>query len=167
VLEDGRTAVRDDQGTDPTPGALEPGRRRKFSFNFSLGRRPANDTLSPDGTRSAADVRELNIEFSDGKLRVHDGDRVTGEDKPARTEDEAREAEMWERLEHIGTGAYPDTARLHRALRTVVLVLGLSVPIALLVVGLASGQSTETIVFMTLFGLIVGAMFASSFPGRR
>ncbi|MEX0682778.1 MAG: hypothetical protein WD904_13645 [Dehalococcoidia bacterium] len=74
---------------------------------------------------------------------------------------------MWDRLEHIGTGAYPDTARLHRALRTVVLVLGLSDPIALLVVGLATGQSGETIVFMTLLGLIIGAMLTSTFPGRR
>ena len=159
--------MRDDQGMDPKPGALEPGRRRKFSFKVSFGRQPANDRSLPDGTRNAADVRKLNIEFSDGKLRVQDSDRVTGEDNRAPTEDEAREAEMWERLEHIGTGAYPDTARLHGALRTVVLVLGLSVPVALLVVGVATGQSAETIFFMTLFGLIIGAMFASTFPGRR
>ena len=157
--------MRDEQGNEPAPNPGGPRRRGGFNFNLSFGRKPpiTGRAADPDDSSSTEDVREFRIEFADGKLRVKDGD-VT--DSPPEEAPDA-EAEMWERLGRVGTGAYPDTARLHRALRTVVMLLGLAVPVALCVVGLATGQSGETVVFMTLGGLIVGAMFISSFPGRR
>lgn len=159
-----------------------PEHKKTFSFSFSFGRKPRpNDPdyerlvdaaiKDAESSGTTTDMRDvLNVEYSDGKLRVGDG---TGEQRqPTAAErspspEALRDAEMWDRLEHIGTGAFADTARMHRALRTIVAVLGLSVPLTLLILGLVTGQSGNTIFFMTLFGLVIGAMFISTFPGRR
>ena len=174
--------MADEQRRDPAQRESASSKRgRTFSFNFSFGRKPPVDDApyqrliehatqdaasSADATGTAADVHEITVDFSDGKLRVGDG-RRTGEDQPAPTPVDTREAEAWERLGHIGTGAFPDTARLHRILNAVVTVLGLSIPVSLLVVAIATRQSSETIFYMTLFGLVVGGMIITTFPGRR
>lgn len=173
--------MADEKNGESTPESSE-GKRSKFGFNVSFGRKPPIDDetyqrlleratkdadSSADSTGSASEGRGFSLEFSDGRLRFGDSDPTLQREDRAPTPEEAREAEAWDRLAHIGTGAYPDTARLHRLLRRVVTVLALSVPVALCVLTIATGQSLETVVFATLFGLVVGFMFMASFPGMR
>lgn len=174
--------MTDDQRTEPGPKPPEPKRPARFSFNISFGRKPPVDSetyqrlleratkdaeLSPDGTGSASDTYKFKIDFSNGELRVQDSDRVPPAEEVPPMQEETAEAEMWDRIAHIGTGAYPDTARVHRALKKVVTVLGMSIPVAVCILTIATGQSQETIFFMTLFGLIVGVMIISTIPGMR
>jgi len=150
---------------------------KKFTFSLSFGRKPPIDDpaykrlleeatkdaeSSPDGVGSASDAHEYRLTFDGGLPRI-----VEGDSPPAQpmTPEQAREAEAWERLSPIGTGAYPDTARLHRILRNIVTVMGLAVPVGMLILGIATGQSQETVFFMTLGGLIVGVMFMKTLPG--
>jgi hypothetical protein len=151
---------------------------KKFSFNLFIGRKPDLDDStykrlleeatreaesSPDGVGIASTpAREFRLTFDRGLPRIAEGDSPPGQPM---TPEQAREAEAWERLSRIGTGAYPDTARLHRILRNVVTVVGAAIPIAMLILGIASGQTQETVFFMTFGGLIVGLMIMKTIPG--
>lgn len=123
--------------TDSEPPEPEPADAKPggFSLKLSFGRAPGEDIAPADDKADLPDP----------------ADRA--------------EPEAWERLSRIGTGAYPDTARMHRLLRRVVLALALSVPVGLGVLGVATGQSSETVVFMVIGGAIVGAMLAQSVRG--
>jgi hypothetical protein len=150
---------------------------KKFSFSLSFGRKPPADDpefqrlleearedaeASPDGTGSASTTHEYRLRFDGGLPRIVEGDSPP---EAPMTPEQAREAEAWERLSRIGTGAYPDTARAHQILRNIVTVMGLAIPVAMLILGIATGQTQETVFFMTLGGLIVGVMLMKTLPG--
>jgi hypothetical protein len=141
-----------DETGSPKPSE---GESRTSRFSLSFGRKP------PD---QKAEVHETKIALESSRLRIDHGDQPVPLDERLPTEEDAREAEAWERLSRIGTGAYPDTARAHSFLKTIVTTLGLAVPAALLILGIATGQSTETVFFLTLGGLIVAVMFIKSIP---
>jgi hypothetical protein len=142
-----------DETGSPKPREGEP---RTFRFGLSFGREPPPD--------QRAEVHETKITLESSRLRIDDGDQSIPLDERLPTEEDAREAEAWERLSRIGTGTYPDTARVHSFLKTIVTTLVLAVPVALLILGIATGQSTETVFFMTLGGLIVAVIFIKSIP---
>lgn len=63
----------------------------------------------------------------------------------------------------------PDPARdffvtSRRILNVILWVLTLGVPLALVALAIATGQSAESIFFIGVFGLIIGAMFRMSMP---
>lgn len=153
---------------------------KKFSFNLSFGRKPPVDDAtyqrlleeatkdaqdSADGTGVASKADEVSVTFSDGKIRIRQGPPPEPGEETPRTPEQEREAEAWDRLSRIGTGAFPDTARAHQILRRIAVAVGLAIPIGMLVLGLATGQTQETVVFMTIGGAIVGVMLMTSFPG--
>ena len=151
---------------------------KKFSFNLSFGRRPPVDDptykrlleeatkdgeSSPDGVGFASTpAKEFRLTFDGGLPRIVEGDSPP--EQPM-TPEQAREAEAWERLSRIGTGAYPDTARAHQILRRVVTIFGLAFPVGMLILGIATGQTQETVFFMTFGGLVVGVMVMKTLPG--
>ncbi len=150
---------------------------KKFSFSLSFGRKPPVDDptyqrlleeatkdaeSSPDGVGSAYDTREYRLTFDRGIPRIVEGD--SSPERPMRPE-QAREAEAWERLSRIGTGAYPDTARMHQILRRIVTIVGFGIPAVILILCLASGQTTETTFYATFAGLVVGVMLMKTLPG--
>jgi hypothetical protein len=132
-----------------------------------IERASADAAQSPDGTGVATNTRSFKIEFAAGKLRVGEGGLVPYEDPPpAPSEDpkEAREREMWDRLHLIaeGKGAYPDTQRWHRWLSMGTWVIAIALPLAALILAIATGQDAQTVVVMTFGAAIVAAMFRGS-----
>ena len=54
-----------------------------------------------------------------------------------------------------------------RILSGIVIAIAIGLPLGLVLLGIAVGESAETIFFMGMFGLIVGLMFKKSLPGTR
>jgi hypothetical protein len=139
-----------------------------------LERARADAATSPDGTGVASNTETFTIDLSDGKLRVNRGagagdapsyeDPQAGEQRAAGDGAASREEEMWDRLHLIaeGKGAYPDTQRWHRRLSMATWIIAIGLPLAVLILTLATGQSLEGVVFMTFGAAIVAAMFRGS-----
>jgi hypothetical protein len=156
----------------------------KRAFRFSFGRAPQPDdpalqelleqaradaAKSPDGTGIATDSRSFRIELGSGKARV---ERV-GHDAPSYDDPSGhvaedpktqREREMWERLHLIaqGKGAYPDTQRWHRRLSLITSIIAIAIPVSALILMLATGQTLETVAYVTIAATIVAMMFRGS-----
>jgi hypothetical protein len=112
----------------------------------------------------------LSIDFSDGKLRVTRGDDeaaatdetdVVVTPSPASPE-RMTDAQAWDALSNIGRGAFPDTRAMHQALSRFVWIVALAIPLAMLVLGIAIGESAQTVFYMTFAGAVVGAMLRAS-----
>ncbi len=164
-----------------------PPKGRSFSFNISFGKKPppvddprvqelleraeADAARSPDGVGMASDTQTYRVDLREGLERIGDLLGVSPEYEDAsghisREEDPkaAREREMWDRLHLIaeGKGAYPDTQRWHARLSLFTTIIAISLPVAALILTLATAQTTETVFFVTLGAAIVAAMFRSS-----
>ena len=161
MSEDDKTSSPEVEPKDRNPATLR--------FNFSWGRRvsPAdpqiqdlleeakqNSMTAPDGVGSAA--REVSIQFKDGKLRVG-----TGEELPVEYDLGADTA-----ASHY-QDPFPALTSLRRWFNMAVTLLAIGIPVAIAVLGIITGQTSETVVFMTIFGLIVSGMFISSIRPSR
>jgi hypothetical protein len=140
-----------------------------FNFNFSWGRRMAPDghrqelleeakrnaNASPDGVGSA--TRELaSFQFKDGKLRFGMADEPPAEHDLGADEVGSHYEEP-----------FPALASLRRWFNTAVTLLAIGIPVAIAILAIATGQTSETVFFMTIFGLIISGMFISSIRPRR
>ena len=136
-----------------------------------LKRAQAEAAQSPDGIGMASDSQAFSIDLGEGLQRLGDvfGTPPRYEDAsphagPEADSKQAREREMWDRLHLIaqGKGAYPDTQRWHQWLSTVIWVITIALPLAALILTLATRQTAETVFFVTFGAAIVAAMFRSS-----
>ena len=136
-----------------------------------LKRAGADAAKSPDGIGMASNTETFNIDLREGLQRLGDlvGASPGYEDASAhagQAEDpeRAREREMWDRLHLIaeGKGAYPDTRRWHARLSAFVWVIAIALPVAALILALATGQDQQTVVVMTFGAAILAAMFRGS-----
>ena len=143
-------------------------RMKEFQRLMELSKRDER----PDGVDVKTNTERFTLEFKDGKLQIGRGAAGAPPtyENPADNADNganpeaAREAEMWDRLHRIaeGKGAFPDTARWHAWLSMFVWAVTIALPVAALILALATGQTQETVFFMTFGALIVAAMFRSS-----
>jgi hypothetical protein len=136
-----------------------------------LKRAEADAAQSADGVGMASNTETYSVDLREGleKLgdllgaspRYEDASTHAGQAEDPR---KAREREMWDRLHLIaeGKGAYPDTQRWHSWLSTATWVIAISLPIAVLILALATGQDQQTVFVMTFGAVIVAAMFRSS-----
>jgi hypothetical protein len=161
---DGRANATYSQAFDRATGESVPADDPRVQELAELAR-TEHPTL-PDGTRMTVDSETFRLDFADGELRFGRGQpqQAASGEPPVEDPAAAREVEMWERLARIaeGKGAYPDTARWHARLSMLTWVIAIALPLAVLIGTIASGQSQETIFFMTFGATIVAAMFRSS-----
>jgi|GEM_PF-4506852 len=126
-----------------------------FSFSFGKPVAPGEPGLGELGDTGSSGSRIAKFEIADGKLRLDVG--------------EGRQVEYDLALEE-GTGEYhdpfPTLTMFRRWLNAAVTILAIAVPIALAILGVATGQTLETTFYMTLFGLIISTMLLSSRPKR-
>jgi hypothetical protein len=121
-----------------------------FRKSFSLGRRPANGadvSLIPGTTHS------LKLTWGGAQ------DSTTDQPGPER-----QPATYYEAL-----SGRPDPMRdffvtARRMLNLVVTIIAIGIPVGLVTLGLMVGADFQAIVFMGIFGLIVGLMIKTSFP---
>jgi hypothetical protein len=145
--------------------------RSSFRFSLNLGNRPADGApaelerlleeanrqlaASPGSTGSVSGS-ETSLEFKDGMLRVVSGD------KEQFSYDFVSSASRGQALDPL-----PLIAKIRRWINLAVTALSLAIPIGLVALGIATSQSFETIFYMGLFGLIIGAMLMSSLRVKR
>jgi hypothetical protein len=109
---------------------------------------------SPEGVGSAA--REIaSVQFKDGKLRVG-----MGQEPPVEYGLGAEAGSHYE-------GPSQTLTSLRRWFNTAVTLLAIGIPVAIAILGIATGQTSETVFFMTIFGLLISGMFISSIRPRR
>lgn len=149
----------------PKPGSNNRQDTATFSFRFgSLGPEdpageepgsPAGTAASTDPTGATTREHSFGLEIKDGVLRIGSGEGafeyplISGEAGPP-------EHDPFPLLTTIGTW--------FRRLVTAVAVL---IPVCLLLVGVFTDQTTETVFYMTLFGVIVAVMLVSAVRPKR
>lgn len=78
--------------------------------------------------------------------------------QPDRTE------EAWERLSRVGQGAYPDTAAIRRAMRRIVNLVAVAIPVAVCLLLVVTGQGTETVFYLTFGAIVFSVMLVKTLP---
>jgi hypothetical protein len=143
---------------------------KSFNFSFSLGKKaPADDpafeelldeakqnaAASPEGVGPAS--RPLaSLEFSDGVLRV------------GGTQGKAFELDLNPDTEPIDyRDPFPALTALRNWFHRAVMAVSIALPVALIVLGIATDQTFETTFYMALFGLFLSLMLVSTFMPQR
>lgn len=62
---------------------------------------------------------------------------------------------------------FPQLTALRQWFNRAITFLAAAIPVAMVVLGVAGGQTFETIFYMTIFGLIISMMLISSFRPKR
>jgi len=150
------------------------GMSKSFSLRLSFGGKPPADDAelqqfidkatrlaeaAPDG-KSTLDVdgKRVSVEVSRKEFRLGDAAELIGFDgSPLGADDES----------HSHAGPYKGTAEIRRWLDGVTTAMAVAIPVALLAVGIVTGQALDTIFYMTLSGLFISFMIKSSLRDTR
>ena len=136
---------------EPTEGPR--GKPRTFTVNLSFGRKPTPETaVAADAAQ--AEVTGAREHRSEWTKTYEFGAGHEDVPQPPPSDEEILE----ERLANLGH-AYPDTAGIHNALRTITTVIAIGIPLAVFLLTLVTRQSSETVFFFTLGAILVAAMF--------
>ena len=162
TAEGDRTSRSTEPRDDENPSTLD------FSFSFGLPAShddPRLEELLEEAKRSAAASPDrigsasrqiASLEFADGKLRVG-----VGEGRPVEYELGLNDPGIQYR------DPFPELTMLRQWFNRVVTLLAIAIPVTLAILGIATGQTLETVFYMTIFGLIISTMLISSFRPRR
>ena len=168
MLEDREIPETDSPSVPAVPRGDKDASTLNFSFSFGRPASPEDPRLqelleqakrqaaaSPDGIGSAS-RQVASVELADGKLRVG-----MGEGQPVEYDLGLDDAGIQYR------DPFPALTTLRQWFSTAVTLLAIAIPVTIVILGIISGQTFETIFYMTIFGLIISTMLLSSVRPRQ